>query len=136
MGNDFRRAYREFIQGPGFEDAPPGPLPDMENYLLADDGTFLGRLTSNRYDTDGIFNTYGQHGSKYAAESIFNEYGNYGGKYCDLSPFSEYASRPPKIYIKNKLFGYLSKNKYLLEAYDTDLVLDWIREMREFGRGA
>jgi hypothetical protein len=46
--------------------------------IVADDGVFLGSLTSS-YSSDSILNEYGTHGSQYSAQSIWNQYGVYGG---------------------------------------------------------
>ncbi|MDP2731199.1 MAG: hypothetical protein Q8O55_12065 [Dehalococcoidales bacterium] len=73
---------------------------------------FLGRI-NNKYDTDSILNRYGNYGSKYSSDSIWNKYGNYGGKYSSYSPFNRYTSTPPKIYVSDTFWGYLSTNKYL-----------------------
>lgn len=42
--------------------------------LVASDGTYLGVVSSNRYESDSICNTYGEYGSKYSASSIRNKY--------------------------------------------------------------
>ena len=97
-------------------------------YLYADDGTgtFLGEISSNKYDTDSIANEYGSYGNKYQTKSIFNQYGNYGSKYSQYSVFNEYATHPPKILDKNgKVVGYLTANKYIRDAitYEEMMVL-------------
>ena len=76
--------------------------------LVAEDGTFLGNLTSDKYDTKSICNPYGDQGSKYSAKSIWNEYGKYGGKYGEYSPFNEYSTKPPLIMAKGKVIGVMS----------------------------
>jgi len=43
-------------------------------YLVAEDGTYLGKLTTNEFDLDSIFNEYGTYGSKYSSQSAFNDY--------------------------------------------------------------
>lgn len=81
-------------------------------YLYSNDGkTFLGKLTTNKYDSEGIFNEYGTYGSKYSVNSIFNEYGTYGSKYSTQSAFNPYTSTPPVIVDSsfNKI-GYLTAN--------------------------
>ena len=87
-----------------------GPL------LLYSDETkrvFLGELTSNKYDSDGIFNQYGSYGSKYSRTSIWNEYGDYGSAYSSYSAFNEYAMNPPLIIDGNGyIVGRLTVNKY------------------------
>lgn len=87
-----------------------GPL------LLYSDETkrvFLGDLTSNKYDSDGVFNQYGSYGSKYSSTSIWNEYGKYGSAYSTYSAFNEYAMNPPLIVDGNGyVVGRLTINKY------------------------
>lgn len=80
--------------------------------IIADDGTFLGKIT-NEYDSDSIFNEYGQYGSKYSSNSIWNEYGAYGSKYSSYSPFNQYSSSPPSIYKNGRHIGYLTVNRYI-----------------------
>lgn len=87
-------------------------------YLYSNDGkTFLGKLTTNKYDADSIFNDYGTYGSKYSSTSIWNEYGTYGSKYNSQSAFNPYTSTPPIIVDSNyKLIGYLTTNKYVSQG--------------------
>lgn len=42
----------------------------QESFILAQDGQFLGTLSSNIYQSDSIMNEYGIYGSKYSATSI------------------------------------------------------------------
>jgi len=114
--------------GGGYSTNTKITLSSFPLYLYADDGTgtFLGEISSNKYDTDSIANKYGDYGSKYQTKSIFNQYGNYGSKYSQYSVFNEYATKPPKIMDKNgKVVGYLSANKYIKDAisYEEMLVL-------------
>ncbi len=83
-------------------------------YLYSNDGkTFLGKLTTNKYDSDSIANQYGNYGSKYSHTSILNTYGTYGNKYNSQSAFNEYASSPPIIVDSSGNFiAYLTANKY------------------------
>ena len=78
-------------------------------YLEADDGTFLGKL-SNKYDS----------------ESIFNKYGNYGSKYSAQSPINPYTTTPPKVYLGGQFTGYLTTNKYLANSIPVDLFLFYV----------
>lgn len=88
-------------------------------HLYSNDGkVYLGKLTTDKYDFDSIWNEYGDYGSKYATNSIWNQYGDYGSKYSSKSAFNEYASTPPKIVDNNgKFFGYLTANKYKADGY-------------------
>ncbi len=47
--------------------------------IIANDGTLLGIINTNRYDPNSISNPYGQ-GNRYKSTSILNPYGRYGGK--------------------------------------------------------
>ena len=47
----------------------------QESFLLAQDGQFLGMLSSNKYQSDSVMNEYESYGSKYSSTSIFNQYG-------------------------------------------------------------
>ena len=94
--------------------------------ILADDGTFLGIISLNKYDTNSISNIYGDFGSKYSQKSIFNTYGTYGSKYSAQSPFNQYSNIPPKIYSENDNFvGYLTVNHYWKPRIDTYDFIDW-----------
>lgn len=80
--------------------------------LYSFDGkTFLGMLTSDKYGSDSVYNTYGTYGNKYASSSIWNEYGIYGSKYSTTSAFNDYTSTPPIILDGNgEICGYLTTN--------------------------
>jgi hypothetical protein len=99
--------------------------------LYSSDGTYLGELSTNKFDSDSIFNEYGTYGSKYSSDSIWNEYGTYGSKYSNKSAFNDYASDPPMIYSGDQYVGRLTTNKYKSDAvspiglYDTLLNLGY-----------
>ena len=50
----------------------------QESFLIAQDGQFLGILSSNKYQSDSVMIQYGSYGSKYSSTSIFNRYGRDG----------------------------------------------------------
>lgn len=132
MANDFKSTYEEIIRNLYAQSVVQGTRSDIRNYLISPNGTFLGKLTNNVYDANSIFNEYGQYGSEYSALSIFNEYGQYGGEYSALSPFNEYANTPPKIFLDNKLVGYLTKNQFLPNPHEPNAFLKSIRESQEY----
>lgn len=82
--------------------------------LIAQDpkGTYLGAI-ENEYESDSIFNEYGDHGSEYSADSIWNQYGNFGGEYSNYSPFNSYSNEPPMIIKGGNIVGYLTVNEYV-----------------------
>jgi len=94
--------------------------------IIANDGQFLGIISSDKYDSNSISNKYGNYGNKYSSTSIFNQYGNYGGKYSSLSPFNKYTSTPPKIMVNDQFIAYLTVNKYLGQTIDTNEFINWL----------
>jgi len=96
--------------------------------IVADDGQFLGVITTNKFNSDSITNEYGKYGSQYNSNSIFNKYGNYGSEYSSLSPFNKYTSTPPKICDGNGNFiAYLTANRYLTPRVDPLLLIAWLK---------
>jgi len=94
--------------------APPTP-PTIQvvGVLIADDGTFLGNVNSDQYDTDSIANRYGTYGSVYGTSSIWNEYGSYGSEYASLSAWNPYTSTPPCIYQSGVCVTYVTASTYI-----------------------
>lgn len=100
-----------------------------ESFLVANDGQYLGKLSSNQYNSESISNPYGSYGSQYSSTSIHNQYSNYGSPYSSLSPFNPYTSTPPAIYLHGQFYGYLSKNPYLgMNVVDPENLLFWLKE--------
>lgn len=94
--------------------------------ILAADGTYLGTISRNKFDTNSIANTYGNYGSPYSVYSIFNKYANYGGPYSTLSPFNPYTNTPPSIIKDELLLGYLTANQFLPQRIDVDDLIQWL----------
>jgi hypothetical protein len=85
---------------------------------------YLGCLNCNSYDSNSIWNEYGDYGSPYDNRSIWNEYGTYGSEYNSDSPWNEYASNPPVVLDNNGTFyGYFTANKYQSKRAEFDLAL-------------
>ena len=89
-----------------------------ELHLVSPDGTYLGKLTTNKYDSDSFLNTYGEYGNKYSDTSIWNKFSEYGGAYSDKSPFNKLATSPPLIVSSSGRVGYLTTNRFLPGAVD------------------
>lgn len=66
--------------------------------LYAHDGTYLGRLSTNRYDPESISNPYGVYGSRYSPVSVNNPYGAYGSRYSAFSATNPYTTTAPSIF--------------------------------------
>ena len=60
--------------------------------------TYLGNLSSNRYDPNSTSNPYGVYGNPYSPNSINNPYGQYGSPYSPYSANNPYATSPPRLY--------------------------------------
>jgi len=66
--------------------------------IVAQDGTYLGKLSDNPYDPDSVSNPYGRYGSPYSSTSINNPYSTYGTPYSSQSPNNPYATQAPLLF--------------------------------------
>ncbi|MEX5576215.1 hypothetical protein [Pseudophaeobacter sp. A-200-2] len=96
-----------------------------EAFIQAADGTFLGNLNPNKYDTNSIFNKYGEYGNKFSSLSIFNKYSQYGGRFSEFSPYNPSSNRPPEILVGNKRVAFLTVNGSIFPRVDPDEILTW-----------
>ena len=80
--------------------------------IVATDAQYLGSLT-NKYNAESVLNQYGDYGSPYSNTSIYNRYGNYGSPYSSKSAYDPYTSTPPKIFLRDGTFLWLTVNTYL-----------------------
>src|SRR5437667_5080699 len=83
---------------------------NRESFLLAGDGIFIGSLNPNTLANDSIFNKLGPYGSVFSQTSIYNNFSPYGGQLGVYSPFNQLSNNPPKIYLKGRHVGFLTKN--------------------------
>lgn len=103
-------------------------------YLYSDEPkpVYLGKLTTNSYDSESVYNTYGNYGSKYSQTSIFNTYSNYGSDYSMYSAFNPYASNPPIIYDSNfNIVGKLTANTYLANGYCWEVIDQFLKQYNQ-----
>lgn len=73
------------------------PYTTQGGRIYSQDGAYLGRLNSNRYDPESVANPYGRYGSPYSANSINNPFGRYGSPYSVESARNPYATQPPVV---------------------------------------
>lgn len=91
--------------------------------LVAQDGQYLGIVTCNEFETDGIFNRFGSYGSRFSSTSIWNRFGSYGGQFGPYSPFNSFA-QPPEILDDGTLVAYLTVSSIWIPSITPeDLVL-------------
>lgn len=79
------------------------------------DKKYLGKITSS-YDSESIFNEYGNYGGKYSSSSIWNSYSKYGSEYNSYSPFNEYSLNPPMVIKNNRIIAKLTVNDSISNA--------------------
>jgi len=96
---------------PSSQNATPNTSVTIYPELYSNDGkTYLGKLTTNKFDTDSVFNEYGTYGSEYSEYSIWNEYGLYGSDFSMYSAFNDLATKPPIIVLNGKTIAHLTTN--------------------------
>lgn len=81
--------------------------------LYAQDGKFLGLLSSQSSDPNSILNPI-TYGNPHNIHSIYYEHGIYGGQYGQLSPYNRYGLYPPAIVFQQQRVGIVTKNKHIL----------------------
>lgn len=91
------------------------------------ENTSLGKIV-NSYNTNSIFNEYGDFGSQYSTKSIWNQYGSFGGEYGTYSPFNKYAASPPMLIKSGKLIGYLTVNKSVQPSISPNLLKELCKD--------
>jgi hypothetical protein len=88
---------------------------------------FLGCLNCGRYDTDSVFNSYGNYGSRYSSESVLNPYSDYGSRYSDYGACNPYAQDPPVIVDRaGNFYGRLTLNRYHPQRTRNAQTLAWL----------
>lgn len=65
--------------------------------IYGQDGTYLGKLSSNRFDPESVSNPNGQYGSPYSSTSINNPYSTWGSPFSAQSATNPFATQPPII---------------------------------------
>jgi len=98
-----------------------------DSFIVAGDGTFLGKLNPNEHDNESIFNPSGPYGSTYSPTCIFNPYSPYGGQYSTSSPFNQYADDPPKVFLNGRFVAFLTVNQYKTPRLDPNSIMDWAK---------
>ena len=94
--------------------------------LYAQDGRFLGLLSSQYNDPNSILNP-SKYGSISYINSIYYPHGVYGGQYGQHSPYNRYCRCPPVIVFQQQYLGLVTKNKDVvtngLTIIDPDLLI-------------
>lgn len=88
--------------------------------LIANDGTYLGQISSNSLGYESVCNRLGQYGSDLGYNSVRNKLSPYGSAIGAQSAYNALASSPPSIILQGQAVGYLTKNRLLPGALDPD----------------
>lgn len=64
--------------------------------VQAEDGTFLGWLDPNSFNSDSICNSVGTYGGMISG-GIFSEFSGYGSKFNPDGVYNENAKKPPRV---------------------------------------
>jgi hypothetical protein len=101
---------------------------DLEGaVIIADDGQFIGKITTNSMDPNSLMNDVGQYGSDVSSTSIFNDVSTYGSDVSSLSPFNSVSSTPPRIFKGNKFIAYLTVNATEMPRIDPYALIAWLK---------
>ncbi len=98
--------------------------------IIADDGQFLGKITTSTVDSQSLINDVGRYGSEVSSTSIRNTVGRYGSTVSSLSPFNDVASTPPRIYKDGRFVAYLTTNSVKLPRVDPRALLGWLQSQQ------
>ncbi|MFT5717187.1 MAG: hypothetical protein ACI9T7_001373 [Oleiphilaceae bacterium] len=105
-----------------------------ESFIEAQDGTFLGKLTPNKFESNSIFNKNGAYGNKFSQTSIYNNFSDYGSQFSEYSPYNKFSNSPPKAFVNGEFVAYLTKNKFIEPRIDPDDIMEWSeRNISTFG---
>jgi hypothetical protein len=90
--------------------------------VYADDGQFLGVINDNATDPDSLANPSGIYGSMSSAYSIWNQNSIYGSALSSLSAYYSLASSPPRVYLNNAFYAYLTTSAVRIPRLNPDNV--------------
>ena len=100
---------------------------DGKAIIIADDGAFLGLISSNSLAPKSITNTVGLHGSSVSPSSIFCQVGIYGGTINPYSPWNDLALDPPKVLLDGTFVAYLTTNKMKTPRMDPYALIGYLK---------
>jgi hypothetical protein len=102
--------------------------------LVAQDGTFLGLISSDTNHPNSIINP-NTYGNRYG-QTIHNQYSQYGGQYGLYSPYNSFCSHPPILINANEQFlAIITRNNYVntnsLDIIDIDFILEILYQLSD-----
>jgi len=101
---------------------PLAQAPRIKNsYIVGQDDTFLGEVSSSQVAAKSICNQVGKYGSQVATTSIRNQVAKYGNQVSKLSAYNPYAQNPPILIQDGQPVAVLTKNPNIEGGLDPDL---------------
>lgn len=97
-------------------------------HLVGSDGVYLGKLTTNQYDSKSVFNEVGKYGSDVSMTSIWNDVSPYGSPVSSKSAFNDVASEPPLIVSNDEVIGYLTTNNIKPNSLHPKYLYSWLKD--------
>ena len=95
--------------------------------IVAEDGTYLGRIDKDKFESKSLSNKFGDYGNKFSSTSILNKFGEYGSKFSSTSAFNRLASDPPRVLDRTGMFvGYLTVNPNKRPQIDPVALIGWL----------
>lgn len=95
--------------------------------IYAQDGTFLGQVDNNQFNSLSICNTFGSYGSSFSSTSIRNSFSSYGGQFGSYSAYNSLTTTPPVIFSYDGStltpLYYLTKNTFKNPWIDPDVLI-------------
>lgn len=98
-----------------------------ELHLVGSDGVYLGKLTTDQYDSKSVFNEIGKYGSDISMTSIWNDVSPYGSSVSMKSAFNNVASKPPLIVYNGEIIGYLTTNNIKNNSLHPKYLYSWLQ---------
>ncbi|QGM28956.1 hypothetical protein GI482_00345 [Bacillus sp. N3536] len=96
--------------------------------LYGQDGEYLGILTTNKFQSDSVFNEFGSYGSKFSSTSIWNKFGTYGSEFSTYSAFNKFSQQPPTVVIQGEVIGYITVNPYISNSIHPNDLYEKLKE--------
>ena len=96
-------------------------LRDSKIIAQDDENTYLGTL-ANGFNSESIFNEYGNYGNEFSSQSIWNEFSTFGNEFNFYSPFNKFSTQPPMLIKNGNIVGYLTTNKSIKNGISPNLL--------------
>ena len=94
---------------------------DGKAHLVAQDGTYLGLVSSNQSDPNSICNRFGKFANDDASTNVRNISGDYGIPTGYYSVNNRTAPKPPMVIYDDRVVGFVTNNIHIVGGIDPDV---------------